>query len=70
MKIIIEFTAEQLEELNDKRGNLPLPTFLKLIFKFRSVEVIHETELTESTDPKRHWLQDELYELDTELSTI
>lgn len=69
MKLLIELTEEQYEELNEERGDLPMPSFLKSVFKFKSVEILSE-EVTEITTTERHWLHDDVYELDRELSTI
>ena len=60
MKYIIEFTEETTDKLDAKRGDLPMPTFLKQVLKLKSIEVVDGA----------HWLNEDLYELDRELAII
>lgn len=63
MKYIIEFTEEQMDRLDKERGDLPMPTFIRSMFRFKSVEKVEETQ-----KPK-HWLHT-IHEFEQEMNQI
>ena len=45
MKVIIELTPQQIAKLKkENKANIPLPSYLRSVFKFKSVEIIQSKD--------------------------